>query len=138
MRPALPLLALCCALGATAAAAQSFEIAAEHAGFREYYCVTRGTLTNTGSEPIQELNGYFLLYEDGEEVGRSRGSSFLALDPGASAEARFEAPNAPCDTADEYHFIVNACMRDGSFFDRGDCADMVTGTEAVTTVVPRE
>ncbi|MEM9318981.1 MAG: hypothetical protein AAGA70_08225 [Pseudomonadota bacterium] len=118
--------------------AQDLQLSAEHAGFREYYCVTEGALANQGSDTLQEVNGYFLLYRDGAEIGRSRGSSFLGLTPGATATARMEAPNSPCDTADEYRFIVNACMQDGRFIDRADCAGMLTGTGAVTTIAPRD
>ena len=122
-----------------AAAQATFEITAEHTGFREYYCVTTGTVRNTGSTTLQDLNGYFVLYLDGEEIGRARGTSFLGLTPGATVEARSEAPNGPCDIADAYHFVVNACMRDGRFIDRVACAAEVTGGDGPVQVVrPRE
>ncbi|MEM6609336.1 MAG: hypothetical protein AAF689_12210 [Pseudomonadota bacterium] len=130
--------ALITLLLASPAAAQDFTLDAQHAGFREYYCVTEGTLTNHGQATLQEVNGYFLLYRAGEEIGRSRGSSFLALTPGTEATARMEAPHSPCDTADEYRFVVNACMQDSRFIDRATCADMLAGTGPVTTITARE
>ncbi|MEM6728029.1 MAG: hypothetical protein AAF618_05985 [Pseudomonadota bacterium] len=126
------------ALPTLAAAEPAFTIEAEHSGFREYYCVTRGMITNTGDAPLREINGYFLIYENGEETARSRGTSFLNLEPGATVEAFSEAPQAPCDTATSYVFVVNACMEGFSFMDRAECAAMVEGAGKVVEVKARE
>ncbi|MEM8590921.1 MAG: hypothetical protein AAGF13_00185 [Pseudomonadota bacterium] len=119
------------------AAEPAFTIDAEHSGFREYYCVTKGTITNTGTAPLREINGYFIIFENGEETARSRGTSFLNLEPGQSVEALSEAPQAPCDTATSYTFIVNACMEGNSFMDRAECAAMIAPAGRVETVIPR-
>ncbi|MEM1235273.1 MAG: hypothetical protein AAGH70_14220 [Pseudomonadota bacterium] len=120
-----------------ALAGPSFTVDATHGGFRDYYCVTTGTITNTGDAPLREINGYFLMYEGGEESGRSRGTSFLALEPGARVEAGSDAPQAPCDTAESYVFVVNACMEGFNFIDRNECAAMIEPSGKVTGVIAR-
>lgn len=115
----------------------AFQVDAGHEGFREYYCVTLGSLTNTGAVPIREINGYFVIFQAGEEIGRSRGTSFLNVGPGETAEARFEAPNSPCDQADAYEFVVSACMRDQSFIDKAACASEIVGVGKVRSVSSR-
>ncbi|MEM9709332.1 MAG: hypothetical protein AAF871_11115 [Pseudomonadota bacterium] len=124
-------------LATPAAAEPALSVTAEHQGFREYYCVTKGTLTNTGTDPIREVNGFFRIFKAGVEVGHSKGTSFLGLAPGESMEALFEAPNVPCDTADEYHFIVSTCMEGTSFINRALCAENIAGSGTVTAVAPR-
>ena len=131
-------IAILLALAAGPVAAQpAFTVDAEHSGFRDYYCVTKGTITNTGSEPLREINGYFIIYENGEETARSRGTSFLDLAPGESVEALSEAPQAPCDTATSYAFVVNACMEGCSCMDRTECAVMIAPAGRVETVSAR-
>ncbi|MEM8539188.1 MAG: hypothetical protein AAGF56_15165, partial [Pseudomonadota bacterium] len=101
--------------GTAATADPAFTVDAEHAGFREYYCVTKGMITNTGDTPLREINGYFIIFENGVETARSRGTSFMDLAPGNTVEALSEAPQAPCDTATSYAFVVNACMEGFNF-----------------------
>lgn len=120
-----------------ALAEPSFTVDAEHSGFREYYCVTKGRITNTGDTPLCEINGYFVIFENGVETARSRGTSFLDLEPGATVEAFSEAPQAPCDTATSYTFIINACMEGFSFMDRTECAAMVAPSGRVESVSAR-
>ncbi|MEM1389168.1 MAG: hypothetical protein AAF748_15230 [Pseudomonadota bacterium] len=108
-----------------------------HDGFDEYYCVTRGTLRNEGDAAIREVNGFFIIYQGDEVVGRARGASFLNLEPGGEADALFPAPNVPCDTADGFEFVVSACMMGNSFMDREDCAGLLRGEGAVKAVSAR-
>ena len=115
----------------------TLSIEAEHTGFREYYCVTKGTLTNTGSEPLREINGFFQTFEDGVQTGHSKGTSFLNIEPGATLEALFEAPNVPCDTADSFVFVINACMQGNSFVNAADCASWIDGQGRVEEVRTR-
>lgn len=130
----LILIAFTSASAATAAFAEpSYELGAEHAGFREYYCQTRGTLTNTGDTLLQELNGFFYIMQNGEQVGRSRGASFLNVEPGASSEAVFEAPNAPCDEAVSYDFVVGACRIGDAFVNQAECASAIVVTGDIAT-----
>ena len=120
-----------------AMAEPSLTVDAEHAGFREYYCVTKGTITNTGDQTLREINGYFIIYENGVETARSRGASFMDVAPGATVEGLSDAPQAPCDTATSYAFVVNACMEGFSFIDRYACAAMISPTGRVESVSAR-
>ncbi|MEM9436205.1 MAG: hypothetical protein AAGA15_04125 [Pseudomonadota bacterium] len=129
--------ALLALAAAPLAAEPSFTVDAEHSGFREYYCVTKGTITNTGDATLREINGYFIIYENGVETARSRGTSFMDLEPGATVEGFSEAPQAPCDTATSYAFVVNACMEGFSFIDRQECAAMITPAGSVESVAAR-
>ena len=99
--------------------------------FREYYCGVTLTMTNEGDETLTEINGFVASMIDGEQVARSSGMSFLNLAPGQSDTQLFEAPNAPCDAATEYVFIVGACRFGPSFAPQEDCAALIRGVAPV-------
>jgi hypothetical protein len=103
----------------------------EGASFREYYCGVTLTMTNESDETLTEINGFVASIIDGEQVARSRGMSFLNLGPGESASNLFEAPNAPCDEATEYVFIVGACRFGPGFSPQRECADRIVGVAPV-------
>jgi hypothetical protein len=92
-------------------------------GQREYYCTGTVRLTNEGDAPLTELSGFFLIHLGGERVGRSKGTWFMDVAPGGTAQAVFETPNAPCDEADRWEFTVGACrLETGGFADKAACA----------------
>ncbi|MEL6642739.1 MAG: hypothetical protein AAFQ79_02290 [Pseudomonadota bacterium] len=125
--------ALICSLGlgiATPALAE-YRLEFQGTSFREYYCGVTLTMTNDGDETLTEINGFVASMIDGEQVARSRGMSFLNLAPGESEERVFEAPNAPCDEATEYVFIVGACRFGPSFAPQEDCAALIRGIAPV-------
>ena len=99
--------------------------------FREYYCGVTLTMTNESEETLTEINGFVASMVDGEQVARSRGMSFLNLAPGDSMSNLFEAPNAPCDEATEYIFIVGACRFDASCSPQEECAARIVGVAPV-------
>lgn len=103
----------------------------EGTSFREYYCGVTLKLTNESDAPLTEINGFVASFIGDEQVGRSRGASFNNLSPGESASALFEAPNAPCDEATEYEFIVGACRIDASFSPKAECATRIRGIDPV-------
>lgn len=123
----------CAALGLVIAAPASAEYRLEFDGvsFREYYCGVTLTMTNDGDETLTEINGFVASMIDGEQVAHSRGMSFLNLAPGQSESRLFEAPNAPCDEATEYVFIVGACRFGPSFSPQEECAALIRGVTPV-------
>ncbi len=121
--------ALAAALPATVQADYRLEF--EGTSFREYYCGVTLTMTNDSDAHLTEINGFVASMIDGEQVARSRGMSFLDLAPGESATRLFEAPNAPCDEATEYVFIVGACRFDASFSPKEECAARIVGMAPV-------
>ncbi|MEL6518165.1 MAG: hypothetical protein AAFQ39_10630 [Pseudomonadota bacterium] len=125
--------ALMCCLGLVVATPALAEYRLEFSGtsFREYYCGVTLTMTNDGAESLTEINGFVASMINGEQVARSRGMSFLNLAPGESASRLFEAPNAPCDEATEYVFIVGACRFGPSFAPKEDCAALIRGVAPV-------
>lgn len=108
-----------------------YRLEFESTSFREYYCGVTLTMTNESDETLTEINGFVASMIDGEQVARSRGMSFLNLAPGESASNLFEAPNAPCDEATEYVFIVGACRFDASFAPQEECAARIVGVSPV-------
>ncbi|MEM1065472.1 MAG: hypothetical protein AAF771_03825 [Pseudomonadota bacterium] len=128
MRHAI-LTALLAVVGAPALADYRLEF--EGTSFREYYCGVTLTMTNESDETLTEINGFVASMIDGEPVARSRGMSFLNLAPGESASRLFEAPNAPCDEATEYVFIVGACRFGPSFAPQEECAALIRGVAPV-------
>lgn len=112
-------------------------ITATYHSHEEYYCVTEGTITYSGAEPLREINGFFEIFKNGEQIGHSRGTSWLDLQPGDERSALFRAPNVPCDTADTYVFVVSACMQGTRFINKTDCAARITATEPVIAIRPR-
>ncbi|MEM8824470.1 MAG: hypothetical protein AAGF30_12730 [Pseudomonadota bacterium] len=97
-------------------------------GQREYYCTGTVRLTNQSDAPLTELSGFFLIHLDGEQVGRSKGTWFMNVPPGGTAEAVFETPNAPCAEADRWEFVVGACRVDAGFEDKAACAARIDVT----------
>jgi len=106
-------------------------------GQREYYCTATFELAAPGGAAFQDVNGFFYVFVGDEQVGRSKGSSFRFDDGQSAASATFETPNAPCGDVDGYVFVVGACMQDGSFIDRNECAAAIGADEPVTEVRAR-
>ncbi|MEL7213706.1 MAG: hypothetical protein AAGK92_13670 [Pseudomonadota bacterium] len=119
-----------CATLATSAAAD-YTLTLQDTGMRSYYCTITVSLTNTTDAPLTEVNGHFFSFLGDEQVGRSKGASFLNLAPGASAQAVFETPNAPCDEVTSYRFIIGACRIDSSFIDKAECATLIDATDPI-------
>jgi hypothetical protein len=122
------------AVSAVAVAAPAFadyRLELEGTSFRKYYCGVTLTMTNESDDTLTEIAGFVASMVDGEQVARSRGMSFLNLAPGESASNLFEAPNAPCDEATEYVFIVGACRFGPGFSPQQDCADRIVGVAPV-------
>jgi len=111
-----------------------YRLEFEKTSFREYYCGVTLTMTNDSEETLVEINGFVASFTGDEQVGRSRGASFLNLKPGESATHIFEAPNAPCDEATSYKFLVGACRFGPSFADKEDCAALIRGIAPVQDI----
>lgn len=113
----------------TSAYAADYRMTLTDIGQRDYYCTITVELENLSGMPLDDINGYFLSYVGEEEVGRSKGASFLNVGPGGRVSAIFETPNAPCtaDTTDvtRYRFFVGACRISQSFVDRAACAAQI-------------
>lgn len=103
------------------AMASDYLLSLEETGLREYYCQITVSLTNTSEDPLTEISGYFYSYVSDERVGRSKGSWFMNVQPGETAQAVFETPNAPCDEISRYDFVVGACRLGASFEDVSMC-----------------
>lgn len=108
-----------------------YQLEFEGTGFREYYCGVKLKLTNKSDQNLTEINGFVLSFIGDEQVGRSRGSSFFNVAAGDSQSKIFEAPNAPCDQAASFKFIVGACRLGSSFAPQQECADLINGVEPV-------
>ena len=124
-------IAALCAVAAAGPALAEYRLEFEGTSFREYYCGVTLAMTNDSDETLTEINGFVASMIDGEQVARSRGMSFLNLAPGERASALFEAPNAPCDEATEYVFIVGACRLGPGFSPQQECADRIVGVAPV-------
>ena len=122
MRPALSLVAL---MFATPALAE-YELALVDTGKRDYYCTITVELIFFFYYSITEIYSFFLNYIGDELVGRSKGSSFMNVAPGASASATFETPNAPCTEVDTYEPIIGACRLGVSFEDKSVCVEKLS------------
>jgi|GEM_PF-3185932 len=116
---------------------QDLELTLQETGKRDYYC--RATFQLSGPEdlPFQDINGFFYVFVDDEQVGRSRGASFRFTDGGNTASATFETPNAPCPDVNGYVFVVGACMRGNGFVDRAECAAAIAPAAPVREVKER-
>lgn len=136
MRAAVLLAALAWAT-AGAADEPAHRLSLTDTGLREYYCTVTLSLENHGAEAVTEINGYLLSEIDGAKVGRSKGASFLNVAPGASAEATFETPNAPCDDVEAYVFVIGACREGAGFQDRAACAEAIAPEPPVRAAIPR-
>ena len=120
-----------------ASAETNFELELKETGKRDYYCTATFALTAQASAAFQDVNGYFYVFVDDDQVGRSKGASFRFGDGEASASAVFETPNAPCDEVNGYRFVVGACMRGNSFMDRAACASAITPVAPVQEITAR-
>lgn len=108
-----------------APALADYRLALIETGKREYYCTITVELTNESEELLTEMNVFFLNFIGTERVGRSKGASFLNVEPGQSASATFETPNAPCENVESYHPVVGACRLGPSFEDKSVCVDLL-------------
>ncbi|QPH55634.1 hypothetical protein [Pontivivens ytuae] len=109
-------------LGSGTTAAADYRLTLTDTGLREYYCTITVTLTNETDAPLTEVNGFFLSFVEDEQVGRSKGSSFMNVPPGGAVSATFETPNAPCDEVTRYDFVIGACRLGSGFEDHSVCA----------------
>ncbi|MEM9797284.1 MAG: hypothetical protein AAF919_12385 [Pseudomonadota bacterium] len=100
-------------------------------GQRAYYCTATIRLTNATQTPLTELSGYFLLHIGNEQVGRSKGTWFLNVPAGGSADAVFETPNAPCESVDRYDYVIGACRFGKNFAAVEECAALIAPTAPV-------
>lgn len=127
MKPAI--LALSAGLvAASPALGTDYKMTVTDTGLREYYCQLTVTLENTDAAPLGEISGFFYAYIGDEKVGRSKGAWFLNVAPGATAEATFETPNAPCDTIERYEFVVGACRLNEGFEEKSLCGNRIDFT----------
>jgi hypothetical protein len=130
------MLALSALLAAPVPAQADWSLDLVETGMRAYYCTGTVRLTNHADTTLTELSGFFHIYKDGERVGRSKGTWFMNVPPGASATAIFETPNAPCGDADRWEYIVGACRLGDGFEDKAVCADRVSATAPLAVGTP--
>ncbi|APX14084.1 hypothetical protein [Tateyamaria omphalii] len=135
----LPLIAALCAVTAGPALAD-YSVALTDIGKRDYYCTITVELTNNSDTVLTEINAFFLNHIGDEQVGRSKGASFMNVAPGASASATFETPNAPCSATEtqveSYQMVIGACRIDNAFEDKNICVDRMTLTDPFSSAVP--
>lgn len=110
---------------ANSAFAADYRMTLIDTGKRDYYCTITVQLENMSDDVIADLNGHFVSFVDAMDVGRSKGGSFLNVEPNATALAEFETPDAPCSEVTSYRFLVGACRVGNSFMDQGDCAERI-------------
>ena len=110
---------------AAVARADDYHMTLIDTGKREYYCQIMVSLENKTESQLKEISGFFYSYMNGEEVGRSKGTWFMNVPAGQTAEAVFETPNAPCEEVDRYEFVVGACRFGQSFEDQELCATRI-------------
>ena len=120
-----------------ARADEPLKIGLTDTGKREYYCQATFELSAPADAPYQDVNGYFYVFVDDEQVGRSKGASFRFTDGNNAASATFETPNAPCQDVNGYVFVVGACMQDSGFVDRNECAATIAPGGVVREVKAR-
>ena len=125
------------AASAASANAADIRMSVVETGIRSYYCTMTVRLENGTADTVNDLNGYFVLYAGADQVGQSRANSFLDVAPGATSEAIFEAPNAPCAEITGVSFVVGACRIDRSFRDRVTCASRLETTSPIQEAVAR-
>lgn len=121
----------------SAAANADYRLELQGIGREDYYCSIRVSLHNESEENLTEINGYFYSFVGDENVGRSRGASFLNVPVGGSVEAAFLTPNAPCDEVTLYRFVVASCRFDLSFADRELCAKRIVPITPIGSAVAR-
>ena len=119
------------------AIAAEYRMSLVETGVRDYYCTYTVRLENSGPEPLNDLNGYFVLLDENEPVGESRSSSLLNAASGEVTETVFEAPNAPCDSVNGLQFVVSACRVGQSFRNQADCAANLETVSPILDAVPR-
>ncbi|MEJ6404817.1 hypothetical protein [Yoonia sp. 2307UL14-13] len=121
------LFAFLCCVWASGSAFGDYALDLIETGKRDYYCTITVALTNDSSEMLTEINAFFLNYVGAEEVGRSKGASFMNVAPGETVEATFETPNAPCSSTEtlveSYHMVIGACRLDSGFADKSFCLE---------------
>lgn len=120
-----------------AVADAAFELELQDTGKRDYYCTATFALRTHASEPLDDVNGYFLVFAGEEQVGKTKATSFRFEDGKKLASAIFEAPNAPCAEIDGYQFVVGACLRDRKFLDLAECAAAISPLAPVRAVNAR-
>lgn len=123
------------ALSTPAVADYTLEII--NTGLTDYYCSITVKLTNRSDKKLTEINGYFISFVGDQDVGRSRGASFLHVAAHQSDEAEFLTPNAPCDDVTRYRFVVGACRFETSFADRTACAPLIIPVAPIMEAVAR-
>ncbi|MEM9441755.1 MAG: hypothetical protein AAGA73_15020 [Pseudomonadota bacterium] len=117
---------------ANPAFAADYRMSLIETGKRDYYCTITVQVENMSEEVLADLNGHFISVKDDEDVGRSKGASFLNVEPGAISVAEFETPNAPCNEVNGYRFLVGACRVGTSFMDQGECAGRIQPDPPIT------
>lgn len=120
--------------GAAQASAGDFTLRVTDTGQREYYCTVTVALENVSGAPLTEISGFFFTFADDAQVGRSKGSWFLNVAPGDTAEAVFETPNAPCAEIDRYDFVIGACRIGQSFDAKSVCAERIGVEQPISRV----
>ena len=120
-----------------AVAGEGMTLTLQDTGKREYYCQATFELASPGEAMFQDVNGYFYVFVDDEQVGRSKGSSFRFDEGNSAASATFETPNAPCTDVNGFVFVVGACMQANSFVDRTECAAAIQPGDVVREVRAR-
>lgn len=134
MRLAAVTLASCMLAGPAAA---DYRMELSGLGMEDYYCRITVVLKNETDSPLAEVNGHFYSFVGDENVGRSRGASFLDTPAGGHVEASFLTPNAPCDEITGYQFMIGGCRLDGPFVDPGVCADRIVPIAPILQALPR-
>ena len=127
-----------CTLGlAVSAEAADYRLTVVDTGVRDYYCTLTARLENASGETLDDLNGFFVFFVGGEQVGQSWANSFLNTAPGATTDVLFEVPNAPCDQVTDVRFVVGACRIGPSFLDHTDCTARLETAAPIRDAVPR-
>ncbi|MCR9088861.1 MAG: hypothetical protein NXH97_19205 [Rhodobacteraceae bacterium] len=117
------------------ASAADYMLRVTDTGQREYYCTVTVALDNVSSAPVTEISGFFFTFADDAQVGRSKGSWFLNVAPGDTAEAVFETPNAPCAEIDRYDFVIGACRIGQGFDPKSVCAERIGVERPISRVM---
>lgn len=118
-------------------AGEGMTLTLQDTGKREYYCQATFELAAPSEAMFRDVNGYFYVFVDEEQVGRSKGASFRFDEGENAASATFETPNAPCPDVNGYVFVVGACMQGNSFVDRNECAAAILSGDVVREVRAR-
>ena len=132
-----PIITLALALVMPATALADYRMELIGTGKVDYYCSITVALENRTDTLLSEVNGFFMSVIDGKDVGRSRGASFLAIAPGARAEATFLTPEVPCDAVSAYRFVVGSCRLGAGFADTALCSARIRPVAPIEDAVPR-